>query len=103
MPFRRINASLYSRLETSDRFTDSVIILYQLHSLHSVEWEDKSRSSWDVAIGYGLDDRGFNSRGEQENFLHHVQTSSGAHPASYPVGTGDSFARVKRWSMKLTF
>jgi len=26
---------------------------------------------------------------------HHVQTGSGAHPTSYPMGTGDSFLGVK--------
>jgi hypothetical protein len=30
-------------------------------------------------------------------YLHHrVKTSSGLHPASYPMGTGDSFPEVKR-------
>jgi hypothetical protein len=28
------------------------------------------------------------SRGRIRNFLHSVQTGSGAHPASYPMGTG---------------
>jgi len=27
--------------------------------------------------------------------LHCIQTSSGPHPSSYPVGSGGSFARVK--------
>jgi hypothetical protein len=35
---------------------------------------------------YGLDDRG--------SIL--VETSSGAHPASYPMGTGGPFPGVKR-------
>jgi len=30
------------------------------------------------------------------NLHHHVQTSSGAHPASYPAGTGASFPGVKQ-------
>jgi hypothetical protein len=29
--------------------------------------------------------------GEEFFFRHHVQTGSGAHPASYPMGTGGSF------------
>jgi hypothetical protein len=36
---------------------------------------------------------------------HHVQTGSGAYPASYPVGTGGSFLGVKvtgMWSWSLT-
>jgi hypothetical protein len=46
-----------------------------------------------IATGYGLDDRGVGvpSPGRVKNFLHSVQTGSGAHPASYPVGTGGSF------------
>jgi hypothetical protein len=66
-----------------------------------------------IATGYGLDDRGFESRhrlgiflfglddrGSRVRFpartgnlsLHHrVQNSSGAHPASYPMGIRGSF------------
>jgi hypothetical protein len=47
-----------------------------------------------IATGYGLDDRGVGVRVPvgQEFSLHHVlQTGSGARPASYPMGTGDSF------------
>jgi hypothetical protein len=56
----------------------------------------KSRdSSVAIALGYGLDDRGSRVRfpAGAENFsLHHrVQNGSGAHPASYPMGTGGSF------------
>jgi hypothetical protein len=39
----------------------------------------------------------FNSQAEAENFsLHHcIQTASGAHPTSYPMGTGGSFSGIK--------
>jgi hypothetical protein len=37
-----------------------------------------------IATGYGLDDQGV-------TLLHSVQTGSGARPASYSMGTGDSF------------
>jgi len=50
-------------------------------------------------LGYELDDRGsrFRFPAEAENFsLHHrVQNGSGAHPASYPMGTGGSFPGIK--------
>jgi hypothetical protein len=36
-----------------------------------------------MATGYGLDDRGV------------VQTGSGVHPTSYPMGTGGSFPGSK--------
>jgi hypothetical protein len=48
-----------------------------------------------TALGYGLDDRGSRVRfpAVAENFsLHHrVQNGSGAHPASYSMGTRGSF------------
>jgi hypothetical protein len=48
-----------------------------------------------IALGYGLDDRGSRVRfpaGARNFSLHHrVQSGSGAHPASYPMGTRGSF------------
>jgi hypothetical protein len=51
-------------------------------------------SSVVTALGYWLDDCG----GGAGNFsLHHrVQNGSGAHPASYPMGTMGSFPGVRR-------
>jgi hypothetical protein len=52
-------------------------------------------SSVGIALGYGLDDRGSRVRfptGAGNFSLHHrVQNVSGAHPASYPMGTADFF------------
>jgi hypothetical protein len=60
-------------------------------------------------LGYGLDDRGSRFRfpaGAGNFSLHHrVQNGSGAHPASYPRGTGSSFPGGKAagvWSWALT-
>jgi hypothetical protein len=47
-----------------------------------------------IATGYGLDGRGVGFRVPVRTrffFFHVVQTGSGAHPASYPIGTGGSF------------
>jgi hypothetical protein len=48
-----------------------------------------------IAIGYGLDDRGYRVRvpGRAGNFSLHlrVQNGSGAHPAYYLMVTGGSF------------
>jgi hypothetical protein len=60
----------------------------------------KSRhSSVGIALGYGLDDRGSRVRfpaGAWNFSLHHrVHNGSGAHPASYSVGTRGSFPGVK--------
>jgi hypothetical protein len=51
------------------------------------------------ASGYGLDDGGIGFRvpvGSRTFLLHVVHTGSGAHPASYPMGTGSSFPGLKR-------
>jgi hypothetical protein len=61
-------------------------------------------SSVGIVLGYGLDVWG--SRVGAGNFsLHHrVQNGSGAHPASYPVGTRSSFSGGKAsraWSWPL--
>jgi hypothetical protein len=56
-------------------------------------------SSVGIALGYGLDDRGSRVRfpaGAGNFSLHHrVQNGSGAHPASYPIGTRSSFPAGK--------
>jgi hypothetical protein len=64
-------------------------------------------TSWDTSVGietgYELEDRGgpsFDSRwGQEFSLLQVVQTGSGAHSTSYPMGTegsypGDKVARV---------
>jgi hypothetical protein len=60
--------------------------------LHNEELHDlcPTRYLSGIALGYGLDDRGFGTRGEFS--LHHrVQNGSGTHPASCPMGTRGSF------------
>jgi hypothetical protein len=56
---------------------------------------DSRDSSVGIALGYGLDDQGSRVRfpAEAGKFSLHncFQNGSGAHPASYPVGTGGSF------------
>jgi hypothetical protein len=52
-----------------------------------------------IATGYGLDDQGVGVRvptGTRISLLHVVQTGSGVHPTSYPMGTGNPFPGVKR-------
>jgi hypothetical protein len=60
-----------------------------------------------IVTGYGLDDRGVAVRVllGPRIFFHVVQTGSGAHPASYPMGTWGSFPGGKAagtWSWPLT-
>jgi hypothetical protein len=56
-------------------------------------------SSVGLALVYGLDDRGSRVRfpAGTGNFSphHRVQNGSGAHPASYPMGTRGSFTGDK--------
>jgi hypothetical protein len=66
-------------------------------------------SSAGIALGYGLDDRGSRVRfpaGAGSCSLHHrVQNGSGAHAASYPMGTRGSFPGSKAagpWNSPLT-
>jgi hypothetical protein len=61
---------------------------------------DKSReSSVGIALGYGLHDRGsrfrFPAVAGNISLHHRVQNGSGAHPASYPMGTRGSLPGVK--------
>jgi hypothetical protein len=57
-------------------------------------------SSVNIALGYGLDDRGsrfrFPAGAGNFSLRHRVQNGSRAHPASYPMGTRGSFPGVKR-------
>jgi hypothetical protein len=56
-------------------------------------------SSVGIALGYGLDDQGSRARfpAGAGNFSlqHNVKNGSGAHPASYPMGTRGSFSGGK--------
>jgi hypothetical protein len=73
-----------------------VFLLFLLISFITVLVSIKSRdSSVSIARGYGLDDRGsrvrFPAGAGNFSLNHHVQNGSGAHPASYPMGTRGSF------------
>jgi hypothetical protein len=61
-----------------------------------------------IATGYGLEDQEVGVRvlmGQEFSFLHVVQTGSGAHPASYPMGNAGSYIGDKTagaWNWPLT-
>jgi hypothetical protein len=60
--------------------------------LHINPWRHGSSGS--IVSDYGLDDRAIEVRsptGADFSSSSCVQTGSGAHPASYPMGTGGSF------------
>jgi hypothetical protein len=47
---------------------------------------------WQLATGWTTEGSEFKSRyGQELSLLHVVQTGSGVHPSSYPLGTGGSF------------
>jgi hypothetical protein len=67
-----------------------------LHNLNFVPSDVSSRnSSVGIELSYGLDDQGSRVRSQAGagNFSlnHRVQNGSGAHPASYAMGTRGSF------------
>jgi hypothetical protein len=73
---------------------------FKINAIYMCFTVRKSRdSSVGIALGYGLDDRGSRVRfpvgAGNFSFHHHVQTGSGAHPASYPIGTRGSFPGAK--------
>jgi hypothetical protein len=69
--------------------------MFSYISLHYITLHKIRDSSVSIALGYGLDERGSRVRfpaGAGDSSLHHgVQNGSGAHPASYPMGTRGSF------------
>jgi hypothetical protein len=86
---------------------------YRLKHLKDSKHHDilPSDSSVGIALGCGLDYRGSRVRfpaGAGNFSLHHrVQNGSGAHPASYPIGTRGSFPGGKaagawRWPLTST-
>jgi hypothetical protein len=81
--------------------------LSQINSIHTIPscfsriyLNIKSRGvTFRIATDYELDDGWIGFRvhvGSRILSLHVVQTGPGTHPASYPMGTGDSFHGVKR-------
>jgi hypothetical protein len=72
------------------------LFLAQLHSLKQKIRAGIVQSVQRLATGWTTKGSGFESRwGQKCSLLHVVQTCSGAHPASYPMGTGGSFPRHK--------
>jgi hypothetical protein len=77
----------------------NIMILINMTILNT-EYDESRDSSVGIVLGYGLDDRGskvrFPARAGNFSLHHRVQTGSGAHPVSYPMGTGALSLGVKR-------
>jgi hypothetical protein len=72
---------------------------FNFYTCHSFLIQLSRDSSVGIATGYGLDDRTIGVRfpvgAGNCSLRHRVQTGSGAHPASYPMGIGNSFTGSK--------
>jgi hypothetical protein len=93
----------WSLVKQRDKLTFyiTIIIIIIIIIINNNNNNNKSRnSSVGIDLGYGMDDRGSRvhfPEGAGNFSLHHrVQNDSGAHPVSYPMGTGGSFLGVKR-------
>jgi hypothetical protein len=62
-------------------------LFYALHIYTEQGWRSRY-SDW---LGAGRPRGRSSSPGRVKNFLRVIQTGSGAHPASYPMGTGGFF------------
>jgi hypothetical protein len=84
-----------------------MFIIYELKYL--LLSQNSRDSAVVIATGYGLDDWAVGVRVPVESrifFFHVVQTGTGDHPASYPLGTGGPVyggKAVGSWSLPLTF
>jgi hypothetical protein len=76
-----------------------MFLSYPLYSMSY--WQSRSRdSSVNMLSGYGLDYRAIEVRSPAETkrifpLVQTVQTGYGAHPASFPMGTGVTFPEGK--------
>jgi hypothetical protein len=89
--FPSVSHSSRQSVTCSVLFNDDVSDAYYIPSNEMMSRD----SSVGIALGYGLDHRDSRVRfpaGAGNFSLHHsVQNGSGAHPASYPMGTWGSF------------
>jgi hypothetical protein len=74
--------------------TAAAILYVPIYMTHWLYIKNRD-SSVGIALGYGLDDRGsrvrFPAGAGNFSLNHRIQNVSGAHPASYPMGTRGSF------------
>jgi hypothetical protein len=100
-------------LALQTKFCVEKLVLMARTKISQLLYRPKSLDgSVSIATDYGLDDQMMGVRipggggGKAGNFSRHrVQTGSGAHPASYPMGTAGSFPAGKAagaWSWPLT-
>jgi hypothetical protein len=72
-----------------------VFIAVSVYFVIDLVWKLLDTSSVGIALGYGLDDRGsrvqFPAGAGNFSLYQRVQNGSGAHPASYLMGTRGSF------------
>jgi hypothetical protein len=68
-------------------------------NMHTENRKCRVSFSFGIGTGYGLEDQcsgvRFPTGAGDFSLLQRIQTGSGTHPASYPVGTGGSFPAGK--------
>jgi hypothetical protein len=112
--YKRTGKTFFARCAYSERIMEmsclSILMFHPRNYTHLISiklgvWDlcqklMSRHSSVGLATGYGLDDRMIGVRfpaGAGNVFLrHHVQTGSGAHSASYPMGTECFSPGIKR-------
>jgi hypothetical protein len=94
-----VSSFLYTIQERSRKLplgqmTWSILVLLFLNG--AVIGRDGRDSAVGIVTSYRLDGRGVGVRVPVRSriFLHDVRTGRGAHPASYPIGTGGKAARA---------
>jgi hypothetical protein len=78
------------KITTSRRIHSEILIEYTLRLIYYTY-----KFGTGIATGYGLDGRGIEARVPVKTRFFVVQTGSGVHPASYPMGNGGSFSGSK--------
>jgi hypothetical protein len=80
-----------------DEATCSSKTLLIFSELHGVTRARMAQSVWRLAMGWMTKGSELESWwGQEFSLLHVIQTGSGAHSASYPMGTRGTFPRVKQ-------
>jgi hypothetical protein len=97
-----LSTSLFEKFTVCSLYSYTQILEYLIRS-SMCKFESRD-SSVGIATGYGLNARVRFPAVKDFSLLHSIQTDSGAHPASYPMGTGGSFPGGKAgeaWSWPL--
>jgi hypothetical protein len=77
----------------SSEFTVVVFVFFPQRHIKFILYGEPVGTHW---LRAGRPKGRISSPGRVKNFLHVIQTGSGVHPTSYPIGTAGCFPGVKR-------